>query len=350
MPTPMQRIVLASRPTGAPTEDNFRLESAELRDPGEKEVAVENLYLSLDPYMRGRMDDAKSYAKPVEVGATMEGGTVGRVIASNSPRFAEGDLVVGQFGWATHGVLPANQLRHAATDYAPPSASLGVLGMPGFTGWYGLKELGRPKSGETLVVAAATGPVGQMVGQLGKALGLRAVGVAGGEDKCRFAVETLGFDACLDHHAYPDVPAMREALAKAAPDGIDVYYENVGGKVLEAVLSLMNPFGRIPVCGTIAYYNLGGLGAGDAPGPNMLPRAMRSILVNKLNVHGFIIMDHWDRYGDFLAEVGPMVKDGRIKYQEDIAEGLANAPAKFISMLKGGNFGKTVVKLTGDAE
>ena len=349
MPIPMERIVLAKRPDGAPTEADFRLESAELPDPGPDQVAVENLYLSLDPYMRGRMDDAKSYARPVEIGATMEGGTVGRVVASTSSRFAEGDVVVGQFGWATHGLLPAGQVRKAATQYAPPSASLGVLGMPGFTGWYGLKELGRPKKGETLVVAAATGPVGQMVGQLGKALGMYVVGVAGGPDKCRFAVETLGFDMCVDHRAQKDTQAMRVALAEACPDGIDVYYENVGGMVLEAVLGLMNPFGRIPVCGTIAYYNLGGLGAGEAPGPNMLPRAMRSILVNKLNVHGFIIMDHWDRYGDFLAEVGPMVKDGRIVYQEDVAEGLASAPAKFIAMLTGGNFGKTVVKLREDA-
>ncbi len=344
----MQRIVLARRPDGAPSEADFRLEDTTLRELGEKEVAVENLYLSLDPYMRGRMDDAKSYAKPVPIGGTMEGGTVGRVIASTSPRFVEGDIVVGQFGWATHGVLPAREVRKAATDYAPPSASLGVLGMPGFTGWYGLKELGRPQKGETLVVAAATGPVGQMVGQLGKALGLYVVGVAGGADKCRFAVETLGFDMCVDHRDYDDAAALRVALAEACPDGIDVYYENVGGMVLEAVIGLMNPFGRMPVCGTIAYYNLGGLGAGDAPGPNMLPRMMRAILVNKLNVHGFIIMDHWDRYGDFLAEVGPMVKDGRIRYQEDVADGLAAAPANFLAMLKGGNFGKTIVRLAGD--
>ncbi|WP_371747179.1 NADP-dependent oxidoreductase [Acuticoccus sp. I52.16.1] len=349
MPTPMERIVLAGRPQGSPTEADFRHEHTELRDPAEKEVAVETLYLSLDPYMRGRMDDAKSYAKPVDIGATMEGGTVGRVIATGSDRFAVGDLVVGQFGWATHGVLPANQVRKAATDYAPPSASLGVLGMPGFTGWYGLTELGRPKKGETLVVGAATGPVGQMVGQLGKALGMYVVGVAGGADKCRFAVEELGFDMCVDHRAQADTQAMRVALAEACPDGIDVYYENVGGKVLEAVMGLMNPFGRIPVCGMVAYYNLGGLGMGDAPGPNLLPRMWRTILVNKLNVHGFIIMDHWERYGDFLAEVGPMVKDGRIKYREDITEGLANAPAAFMAMLKGENFGKTVVQVAEDA-
>ncbi len=345
----MERITLASRPQGSPSEENFRVERTELRELGEKEVAVETLYLSLDPYMRGRMDDAKSYAKPVEIGATMEGGAVGRVIASTSPRFSEGDIVVGQFGWATHGVLPAREVRPAATEYAPPSASLGVLGMPGFTGWYGLTELGRPKKGETLVVAAATGPVGQMVGQLGKALGLYVVGVAGGADKCRFAVETLGFDMCVDHHAQADAQEMRVALAEACPDGIDVYYENVGGKVLEAVMGLMNPFGRIPVCGMIAYYNLGGLGMGDAPGPNLLPRMWRTILVNKLNVHGFIIMDHWNRYNDFLAEVGPMVKDGRIKYQEDITDGLANAPGAFMGMLKGGNFGKTVVKVAESA-
>jgi len=349
LPTSMERIALASRPDGEPTEANFRLETVTLPELGEDQVAVKNLFLSLDPYMRGRMDDAKSYAKPVEVGATMEGGTVGRVIASTSSRFAEGDMVVGQFGWASHGVLPAREVRKAATDFAPPSASLGVLGMPGFTGWYGLKEIGKPKSGETLVVAAATGPVGQMVGQLGKALGMRVVGIAGGADKCRFATDTLGFDTCLDHRAYDDAKAMRNAIAEAAPDGVDVYYENVGGKVLEAVLALMNPYGRIPVCGMIAYYNLGGLGMGDSPGPNLLPRVWRTILVNKRCVNGFIISDHFDRYAEFLAEVGPMVKDGRIKYQEDVAEGLANAPAAFMSLLKGGNFGKQVVKLAEDA-
>ncbi|WP_420393680.1 NADP-dependent oxidoreductase [Acuticoccus sp.] len=349
MPTPMERIVLASRPNGTPTEENFRLERAELPEPGEGEVAVKVHYLSLDPYMRGRMDDAKSYAKPVDVGGTMEGGTVGTVIASRHPKYAEGDLVIGQFGWATHGVLPGNQVRRAPTNYGDASAGLGVLGMPGFTGWFGLTEHGRPKEGETLVVGAATGPVGSMVGQLAKARGLYVVGVAGGEDKCRHAVETLGFDACVDHRAHEDTKAMRVALAEACPQGVDIYYENVGGKTLEAIMTLMNPFGRIPICGMIAYYDLGGLGGGPAEGPNLLPRMWRTILVGKLSVNGFIISDHFDRFREFLEEVGPMVKDGRIRHQEDVAEGLASAPAAFLSMLKGGNFGKQVVKVAEDA-
>lgn len=344
MPITIERVALASRPEGRPTEANFRLERAELADAGDGEVAVEILYLSLDPYMRGRMDDVKSYARPVDVGATMEGGAVGRVIATNSPKYAEGDLVVGQFGWASHGVLPANQVR-PVPEGVPPSAALGILGIPGFTGWYGLNRIGRPKRGETLVVGAATGPVGTMVGQIGKALGLYVVGVAGGENKCRLAHETLGFDACVDHRAHDDAAAMRVALAEACPDGIDIYYENLGGKTLEAVLGLMNPFGRIPVCGMIAYYDLGGLGAGEVPGPNLLPRAWRTILVNKLVVNGFIISDHWEHYRDFLAEVAPMVRDGRVKYHEDVADGLRKAPGAFLSMLSGGNFGKQIVRV-----
>lgn len=242
----MQRIVLASRPTGAPKPENFRLETAPLPQPGDGEVLVRVHHMSLDPYMRGRMDDAKSYAAPVPIGGTMEAGGVGEVIASNDPGFAPGDMAFGMFGWASHGCLPGSQLRKLDRRHGPLTAALGVLGMPGFTGWHGLMDYGRPKAGETLVVAAATGPVGAMVGQLAKSLGLRVVGIAGGAEKCALAIETFGFDACLDHRAHGDAASLRHALAQACPQEIDIYFENVGGKVLEAVLPLMNRFGRNP--------------------------------------------------------------------------------------------------------
>ena len=286
MSNTMRRIVLASRPSAAPEPANFRLEEVALPEPGPGEVLVKVEYMSLDPYMRGRMSAAKSYATPVEIGDTMTAGAVGEVIASNCPDFAPGDKVLGMFGWADHGCLPANQLRKLDPGHGPISTALGVLGMPGITAWYGLNFIGQPKAGETLVVAAATGPVGSMVGQLAKAKGLRVVGIAGGAEKCTLAVDTFGFDACLDHRAYPDAASLSAALKEACPDGIDIYYENVGGKVLAAVLENMNPFGRIPVCGMIAWYN--GASADDMP----LAGAWRSILTNFLHVEGFIIFNH----------------------------------------------------------
>lgn len=337
----MQRITLASRPTGAPTAQNFRLESAALPVPGADEVLVKLHYMSLDPYMRGRMDDAKSYATPVPIGGTMEAGAVGEVIASNSPAFQPGDFVFGMFGWVSHGCLPANQLQKLDPKHGPITAALGVLGMPGFTGWYGLNTYGKPKAGETLVVAAATGPVGSMVGQLAKRAGLRTVGIAGGAKKCALAVETFGFDVCLDHRAYADASALRKDLGAACPDGIDIYFENVGGKVLEAVLPLMNNHGRIPVCGMISWYG----GAKGADADLTAPMIWRNILVKFLSVQGFIIMNHFDRHPEFLKEVGPMVSKGEIRFIEDIAEGLENAPAAFMALLKGGNMGKQIVKL-----
>ncbi len=341
----MYRVALASRPDGAPTAENFSYESAPIPTPGEGEVLVRVHYMSLDPYMRGRMDDAKSYSAPVPIGGTMEAGTVGEVIASNSPHFQPGDFAMGMFGWATHGCLPANQLRKLDPAHGPITAALGVLGMPGLTGWYGLTELGKPKAGETLVVAAATGPVGSMVGQIAKSRGLRVVGVAGGADKCAMAVEKFGFDACLDHRAHATASDLRAALAEQCPDGIDIYFENVGGKVLSAVIPLMNNFGRIPVCGMISWYNAGGLGAGASDPDITAPQLWRTILVKFLNVNGFIISNHFNRLPDFLAEVGPKVASGDIAYVEDIAEGLENAPAAFMSLLQGGNVGKQIVKL-----
>jgi len=294
--------------------------------------------------MRGRMDDAKSYSAPVAIGGTMEAGGVGEVLASNSPGFEPGDIAFGMFGWASHAVQDAKMLRKLDPAHGPITAALGVLGMPGFTGWWGLNEYGRPKAGETLVVAAATGPVGSMVGQLARHAGLRTVGIAGGADKCALATETFGFDACLDHRAYGSASDLRKALSAECPDGIDIYFENVGGKVLEAVVPLMNPVGRIPICGMISWYNAGGLGAG-ASDAMAAPFLWRNILVKFLSVNGFIISNHWDQYPAFLKDAGPKVASGDIKYIEDIAEGLENAPRAFMGLLEGKNRGKQIVKV-----
>ncbi|MFD2739121.1 NADP-dependent oxidoreductase [Sulfitobacter aestuarii] len=341
----MARIVLAARPDGAPTLDDFRLETVPLAAPGKGEVLVRVRYLSLDPYMRGRMDDAKSYAAPVPLGGLMEGGAVGEVVTSNSPHFAPGDIAFGPFGWASHGIAPASHCRKVDPDQAEITTSLGVLGMPGFTGWHGLNEFGRPQSGETLVVAAATGPVGSMVGQLAKSMGLRVIGIAGGTEKCVAARELFGFDACIDHSAHGSADDLRAALKEVCPEGIDIYFENVGGKVLEAVLPLMNPHGRIPICGMIAWYNAGGLGESAQDMGLTAPKLWRNILVKFLSVNGFIISNHWNRFPEFLNQVAPLVADGSIAVKEDITDGLENAPQAFIDLLEGGNFGKAIVKV-----
>lgn len=335
----MRRWTLAGRPEGRPSEEHFRLEEGPVPEPGEGEALVRVTWLSLDPYMRGRMDAGPSYADPVEVGATMEGGAVGEVVASRCA-IPEGATVLGQLGWTSHAVAPERALRVVDPDVAPPRRFLGALGMPGFTGWHGLTEIGRPREGETLVVGAATGPVGSMVGQLARARGLRTVGVAGGAEKCRIAVEELGFDACLDRREH-DARSLRAALKEAAPAGVDVYFENVGGDALIAVLPLMNVGGRIPVCGMIAWYD----GAPE-DGRDRLPMAWRTVLVRRLHVQGYIISDHWDRLGAFHAEVAPMVADGRVHILEDVAEGLEAAPGAFLSMLSGGNRGKQLVRVS----
>lgn len=341
----MQQITLAARPIGAPKDSDFALIERLVPEPAEGEVLVRLHAFSLDPYMRGRMDDARSYAAPVPIGGVMEAGGVGEVIASRSPHFNAGDMVFGMFGWATHGCLPARELRKLDSTL-PATTALGVLGMPGFTGWYGLTELGRPKAGETLVVAAATGPVGSMAGQIAKARGLRTVAIAGGAEKCALAVEKFGFDAAIDHRAHSDARSLRAALAKTVPDGVDIYFENVGGKVFEAVLPLMNTFGRIPVCGMISGYNAGALGGVEAQGPDKLPLLWRAILVKQMSVNGFIISNHFERYPAFLAEVAPLVATGKLAYLEDIADGLASAPRAFMGMLEGQNTGKQIVRLT----
>ena len=340
----MKRIVLAKRPEGHPTLESFRIEAAPMPEPGEGEFLVRVIWLSLDPYMRGRMDEVKSYAAPVPVGGTMEGGTVGQVVASNNPKFAPGDYVLTHSGWCSHAISDGKGVRKLDPNAAPLSTAVGVLGMPGHTAYVGLNDHGRPQQGDTLVVGAATGAVGSVVGQLAKIYGLRVVGVAGGAEKCAYAVEELGFDACLDHRL-GDANELREKLSAACPDGVDIYYENVGGKTLEAVLPLMNQFGRIPVCGMISWYDLGGLGMGEVPGPNLLPRVWRTILVKRLTVRGFIILDHGDRYREFVSEVSGYIRDGRMKFRESVTERLENAPEAFLSMLEGGNFGKTLVKV-----
>lgn len=334
----MQSITLARRPKGDPVPQDFALTTGAVPAPNQGEIVIEVSHLSLDPYMRGRMDDVKSYAPSVNIGETMTGQGVGKVIASNAEGFDVGDIATGMTGWTSHAALNANEARKL-DPAVPPSLALGALGMPGFTAWTGLRKYGRPQAGETLVIAAATGPVGAMVGQLAKAAGLRTIAIAGGAEKCAIAKEQFGFDEALDHRAYGDAGSLRKALAELAPDGVDIYWENVGGKILEAVLPLMNVGGRIPVCGMISWY--GGAEETD----DRLPTMWRSVLVKRLHVSGFIIFDHWDDYPAFLAEVAPKVLSGEIKFLEDVAQGLPAAPAAFISMLKGGNTGKQIVAL-----
>jgi NADPH-dependent curcumin reductase len=333
-----RRIVLATRPHGRPSAENFRLEKAPVPEPGAGQVLCRTIYLSLDPYMRGRMSDAPSYAKPVQVGEVMVGGTVGQVVRSNLPGIAPGDFVVGYGGWQDYAVFDAGEARKIDPTAAPISTALGVLGMPGQTAYVGLREIGRPKAGETLVVAAASGPVGSVVGQIAKIRGCRVVGVGGSGDKCAYASGELGFDACLDHRA----PDFEHALRAACPAGIDVYWENVGGRVFEAVLPLLNDFARVPVCGLVAWYSATEL----PPGPDRTPLLLRSILVKRLTIRGFIV---WDlEPGDFVSEVGAWIRAGRIRYREDIREGLENAPAALIGLLQGENFGKLLVRLAPD--
>ncbi|WP_226779809.1 NADP-dependent oxidoreductase [Oceaniglobus trochenteri] len=331
----VKAITLASRPKGAPATSDFATETVELKAPEAGQVRVQVLWLSLDPYMRGRMDDAKSYAAPVPLGGVMEGEAVGRIVASNAEGFAEGDIVIGPFGWSEGAVVDATHLRRVDPDRAPIQTALGVLGMPGLTAWVGLNDIAEAKAGETIVVSAATGAVGSVVGQLAKARGLRVIGVAGGAEKCAYAVEELGFDACIDHRAED----LAEQLKAAAPE-VDIYFENVGGATLAAVLPLMAVGGRIALIGMIAWYNGKNL---DQTIP--LPAMWRAILTKRLKVQGMIVMDHADRREAFLDEVAPLVADGRVKYRETVAEGLDQAPEAFLAMLEGGNFGKQLVKV-----
>ena len=333
-----RRIVLAARPHGEPRPEHFRLEEGRMPAPKPGEVLLQTRWLSLDPYMRGRMSAAKSYAKPVEIGEVMVGQTVSEVVASENPAFAEGDLVLSQSGWQDYAVSDGQGLRRLDPADGPPSRFLGILGMPGLTAYAGLLEIGRPKAGETVAVAAATGPVGSLVGQIARLKGARAVGIAGGPEKCAYLTETLGFDAAVDHRA-DDFP---EALARACPDGIDVYFENVGGAVFDAVLPLLNDFARVPVCGLVSGYNLSEL----PPGPDRSPLLMRAVLTKRLTLRGFIVWDFAALQDDFLRDVGGWLRAGRVQGREDVVEGLENAPTAFAGMLRGANFGKLVVKVS----
>ena len=336
-----RRIVLASRPEGAPAPDNFRLEMGSIPSPGDGEFLIRNVYLSLDPYMRGRMNDAKSYADPVELDDVMVGGTVGRVVTSNHPDFPEGEWVLSYSGWQDYALSNGKEITPLGNNPVQPSYALGIFGMPGFTAYMGLLDIGKPQPGETLVVAAATGPVGATVGQIGKIKGCRVVGVAGSEEKCRHATDRLGFDVCIDRHA----PDLAEQLAAACPGGIDIYYENVGGAVFDAVLPLMNSGGRIPLCGLISQYNATKL----PEGPDRLSMLMGNILVKRLTVKGFIVFDDYGpEYPEFVADMGKWLNEGKVHYKEQMVEGMDQAVPSFIKLLEGGNFGKLVVRLGPD--
>ena len=338
-----RRLVLASRPQGTPTAQNFRLEGGEIPTPGEGQVLLRTLYLSLDPYMRNLMDEVgPGYAPPVPVGELMVGGTVNRVVTSRHPKFHAGDLVLGNAGWQDYALSDGQDLLPLG-EQAQPSLALGGLGMPGFTAYVGLLDIGQPTPGETVVVAAATGAVGSVVGQIAKRKGARVIGIAGGADKCSYAVDELGFDACLDRRD----PRLAEHLAQACPQGIDVYFENVGGAVFDAVLPLLNIGARVPVCGFIAHYN-----SEEAlpPGPDRLPLLMATVLQKRIRMQGFIILDHYgERFDHFRREMGEWVASGQMKLREDQVDGLENAPAAFIGLLEGRNFGKLVVRVANDA-
>ncbi|HZM37006.1 MAG TPA: NADP-dependent oxidoreductase [Burkholderiales bacterium] len=325
-----KRVVLASRPSGWVTEENFRLEMGPIPKPAEGEVLVRNLWLSLDPYMRGRMDDAKSYAKSVGIGEVMEGETVGEVLESRNDKLKEGDKVLARLGWQMYGTT--REAFRVDETKAPLSYYLGCLGMPGRTAYFGLKEIGQPKPGETVVVSAASGAVGSVVGQLAKSWGARVVGIAGGAQKCAYVKDELGFDAAIDYKA----GNLYRDLKEACPKGIDVLFENVGGESLDTCLRRMNVFSRIVICGLISEYNLA-----EPYGY----RNMRSVLVNRIRMQGMIVFDWRERYGEALRALLKMYQEGSLKTRESVVEGLENAPRGLISLLKGGNFGKQLVKL-----
>lgn len=339
--TQNRRLVLASRPQGAPVAENFRLEEQPVAEPADGQVLLRTIWLSLDPYMRGRMSDAPSYSPPVEIGAVMVGGTVSQVVKSRHSEYHEGEWVLSYSGWQEYELSDGTGLVKLGDDLEHPSWALGILGMPGFTAYMGLLDIGQPKEGETLVVAAATGPVGATVGQIGKIKGCRVVGVAGGAEKCRYAEEVLGFDSCLDHHA----DDFAGQLARACPKGIDVYYENVGGKVFDAVLPLLNTSARVPICGLVSGYNATGL----PDGPDRLPLLMGTLLKKRIRMQGFIIaQDYGDRIGEFQEEMGRWLKEGKIHYREQVTDGLENAPQALIGLLEGKNFGKVVILVAQD--
>ncbi|HAS6278276.1 TPA: zinc-binding dehydrogenase [Vibrio vulnificus] len=332
-----RQIVLASRPVGAPTAENFALTQSDIPTPAQGEMLLRSVYLSLDPYMRGRMSDAKSYAEPVGIDEVMVGGTVCQVEASNHAEFEVGEWVLAYTGWQDYAISNGEGLIKLGKQPSHPSYALGVMGMPGFTAYMGLLDIGQPKERDTLVVAAATGAVGSMVGQIGKLKGCRVIGIAGGEEKCQFAKDTLGFDECIDHKAAD----FAEQLAKACHNGIDIYFENVGGKVFDAVMPLLNTGARIPLCGLISQYNATSL----PEGPDRMSMLMAQLLIKRIKMQGFIIFDDYGhRYGEFAADMTQWLAQGKIHYREHLVQGLENAPDAFIGLLEGKNFGKMVVQ------
>lgn len=333
MPAKNMQVLLASRPAGWVKESDFRIVETAIPAVGDGQVLVKNLYLSLDPYMRGRMNDTRSYAAKVEIGQVMTGETVGEVIESKNPKFKPGDTVAGRVGWQRYALSDGSELRKVDPKLVPISTYLGVVGMPGVTAWIGLLDIGQPKPGETVVVSAASGAVGSVVGQLAKMKGCHVVGVAGGQEKCAYVTKELGFDRCIDHRA----GALDRQLAEATPKGIDVYFENVGGPLLDAVLMRCNPFARIPLCGMVSQYNA----TDDRYGVKNLTMAVGM----RIKLQGFIVSDRMERWPEALKELGQGVRDGKIKYRETVTEGLENAPRAFIGLLKGENFGKQLVKL-----
>ena len=333
-----RQIIFASRPEGEPKPENFQLREAPMPEAGAGQVLLKTKYLSLDPYMRGRMADGPSYAQGFSLGDPLGGGTVSEVVASNNPNFSVGDFVSAFGGWQEYSISGGNELQKLDPKAAPISTAVGVLGMPGLTAYTGLQNIGQPKEGETLVVAAAAGPVGATVGQIGKIKGCRVVGIAGGEKKTRYLVEELGFDAAVDHRS----PNLKADLKAACPNGIDIYFENVGGEVWDAVLPLFNPFARIPVCGLIANYNMTSL----PEGPDRTAALMRNVLVKRLRIQGFIVSDFAKQAPEFQRDMSAWIREGKVKYKEDIVDGLENAPQAFIGLLKGANFGKLVIKVS----
>jgi NADPH-dependent curcumin reductase CurA len=337
MVTANRRILLARRPVGEPSEADFTFSEGTLEDPQSGQMLLRTLWLSLDPYMRGRMSDRKSYASPVGIGDVMVGGTVSEVVTSRLEGFTQGDIVEGRTGWQEYALSDGIGMRKVDPALGPISTALGVLGMPGMTAYFGLFNIGQPKPGETVVVSAAAGAVGAIVGQLAKIKGCRVIGIAGAPEKCAYVVNELGFDECVSHRE----PDLDQRLEKACPNGIDVYFENVGGKVFETVLPLLNDFARIPVCGLIAHYNDTEL----PDGPNQVPLLMRAILTHRLTVRGFIRGDFLDQQASFFEDVSRWIKEQRIKYREDIVEGFENAPKAFQKLFRGENFGKLLVRV-----
>ncbi|GGN99916.1 NADP-dependent oxidoreductase [Saccharibacillus kuerlensis] len=331
--TQNQRFVLASRPDGMPTRDNFELKTEEVGTPKEGEVLIETLYLSVDPYMRGRMNDSKSYAKPYEIGGTFGGGAVGRVTESRHASYKEGDTVQGGWGWQTHPVVNGDQVVKVDPDLAPIQTSIGVLGMPGLTAYFGLLDIGQPKEGETVVVSGAGGAVGMVVGQIAKIKGARVIGISGSEEKNRYLSEELGFDAVINYKT----DSLPEALEKACPDGVDVYFDNVGGEISDAVFQLLNSNARVPICGQISQYNV----KNPEPGPRFLPL----LLTRTALVKGFLVNQYQDRYSEAIPEMAGWLKDGKLKYKENVIEGFDKAPEAFFGLFSGENLGKQLVKV-----